>query len=186
MRVAWVVSSLKRTLQPTSRPQATPSSSATRRETDNAATRRGWVQAIRPMARLIAGGLTRKVIWGALGFTSIHFGWKGVDREDLEKTSQIFQRYYTMNVLTPNEIRHKLGESPATNAWGDMTKSDADIAVQAAKGVGELMDKDLGKLKQVQPPPAVGPAKPHPAGLKTKPLAASRWSTDEPEAEEEI
>lgn len=157
------------------------------RSTAEVAEDREWVQAIRPMARLIAGGLTRKVIWGALGFTSIHFGWKGVDREDLEKTSQIFQRYYTMNTFTPNEIRHKLGESPSTNAWGDMTKSDADIAVQAAKGVGELMDKDLGTLKKVAPPPAVGPAKPHPAGFKPKPgLAASRWSPDEPEDEEEI
>ena len=48
MRVAPLVSSLNRTLQPTSRPHGTPSSSATRRETDRAATRRGWVQAIRP------------------------------------------------------------------------------------------------------------------------------------------
>ena len=46
--VADVVWSLKRILQPTSRPHATPSSSATRRETDSAATRRGCVQAIRP------------------------------------------------------------------------------------------------------------------------------------------
>ncbi len=48
MTVAGVVWSLNRTLHPTSRPQATPSSSATRREIDSAATRRGWVQAMRP------------------------------------------------------------------------------------------------------------------------------------------
>ena len=48
IRVSRVVSSANRTLQPTSRPQGTPSSSATRRETERAATRRGWVQAIRP------------------------------------------------------------------------------------------------------------------------------------------
>gem|GEM_PF-6089985 len=41
--------SSKRILQPTSRPQDTSSSSAMRREMDNAATRRGWVQPI--MAR---------------------------------------------------------------------------------------------------------------------------------------
>ena len=45
-RVVW---SLKRTLQPTSRPHVTFNSSATRFETDNAATRRGCVQAIRPL-----------------------------------------------------------------------------------------------------------------------------------------
>lgn len=140
---------------------------------------REWIQAIRPMARLISGGLTRKIIWDTLGFTGIHFAWKGVDREDLDKNSQIFQRYYSINVLTPNEIRHKLGEPPAGNAWGDMTKADADIAVQAAKGVGQVVDKDLGTVKPQPPPPAVGPAKPHPAGFKPKPLAASTWDDDD-------
>src|ERR1700722_3393116 len=48
MQVAALVSSINRTLQPTSRPHWTPSSSATRRETDSAAKRRGWVHAIRP------------------------------------------------------------------------------------------------------------------------------------------
>src|ERR1035438_7273217 len=46
--VAGVVWSLNRTLQPTSRPHATPTSSATRRETERAATRRGCVHAMRP------------------------------------------------------------------------------------------------------------------------------------------
>lgn len=143
---------------------------------------REWVHAIRPMARLIAGGLTRKVIWGALGFTSIHFGWKGVDRENLDITSQIHQRYYSQNVYTPNDIRHIIGLPPATNAWGSMTKSDADIAVAAAKGVGEVLDKDLGTTKKQPPPPAVGPAKPHPAGYKPKAdLAASSWDEDSDE-----
>ncbi len=48
IRVSRPVSSLKRILQPTSRPHVTPSSSATRRETLNAATRRGCVQPMRP------------------------------------------------------------------------------------------------------------------------------------------
>ena len=46
--VASEVWSAKRILQPTSRPYGTFSSSATRRDTDAAATRRGCVQAIRP------------------------------------------------------------------------------------------------------------------------------------------
>ena len=46
--VADEVRSSKRTLLPTSRPQLTPSSSATRRAMESAATRRGCVQAMRP------------------------------------------------------------------------------------------------------------------------------------------
>lgn len=145
------------------------------RSTAEVAEDREWVQAIRPMARLIASGLTRRVIWGALGFTSIHFGWKGVDREDLEKTSQILQRYYTMNVFTPNEIRHKLGEIPTESVWGDLSKTDADIALAAARGVGIIDDPDLN-INKARPP--VKPA--------SSKVSASRWSQDEPEDEEEI
>jgi hypothetical protein len=152
------------------------------RSTAEVAEDREWVQAIRPMARMIAGGLTRKVIWQAMGFSQIHFGWKGVDREDLEKTSQILQRYYVMNVFTPNDIRHKLGESPADNAWGNMTKSDSDIAVAAAKGVGEVTGGDLGTVKKHPPPPAVGPAKPASGNKIGNPrLAAARDDVEEDE-----
>ncbi len=118
---------------------------------------REWVQAIRPMANMIAAGLTRKVIWETMGFTQISFKWKGVDREDLEKTSQIMQRYYQINVLSPNEIRQKIGEPPAENIWGDRTKSDADIAIAAARGVGIIDDPELSSDKMrppVKPPTA--------------------------------
>jgi Phage portal protein len=118
---------------------------------------REWVHAIRPMANIIAGSLTRKVIWQSMGFSQIHFAWKGVDREDLEKTSQILQRYYSINVFTPNEIRHKLGETESENVWGDRTKSDADIAVAAARGVGVIDDPELSS-DQMRPP--VKPATP--------------------------
>ena len=50
MTVSPVVWSAKRILQPTSRPKATFNSSATRRATEVAATRRGWVQAMRPLS----------------------------------------------------------------------------------------------------------------------------------------
>jgi hypothetical protein len=147
---------------------------------------REWVQAIRPMARLLAGAMTRKIIWEAMHFSQIHFRWKGVEREDSEKTSQVNQRYYVMNVYTPNEIRHKLGEPPATNAWGNMTKSDADIAIAAAKGVGEVTGGGLkGVVKKHPPPPAVGPAKPAPGSAKTPARVTARRDDPEP-LEDEI
>lgn len=154
------------------------------RSTAEVAEDREWVQAIRPMARMIAGGFTRKVVWQAMGFTSIHFRWKGVDREDLEKTSQILTRYYTANVFTPNDIRQKLGEPPSTNAWGDMTKSDADIAIAAAKGVGVVDDPDLASNKTRAPaktPPTVGPAKPAPGNKSGTSKLAAAYDPEEDE-----
>jgi hypothetical protein len=118
---------------------------------------REWIQAIRPMANMIASGITRKIIWQAMGFSQISFQWKGVDREDLEKTSQIMQRYFQVNVLSPNEIRKKIGEPPTDSVWGDLMKSDIDIAVSAAKGVAIVDDPDLNINKARPPIPPVKP-----------------------------
>ena len=52
--VSRPVSSLNRILQPTSRPQVTASSSATRFEILMAATRRGWVHPITPRSAIPA------------------------------------------------------------------------------------------------------------------------------------
>jgi hypothetical protein len=123
---------------------------------------REWVHAVRPMANMIASGLTRKIIWEALNFWQLGFKWKGVEREDLEKTSTINQRYYQVNVLTPNQIRRKLGEPPLESVWADLTKADVDIAIAAARGVGIIDDPNL---------PSDGtrpPAKPAPTGGGSK------------------
>lgn len=155
------------------------------RSTADVVADREWIQAVRPMAQMIASGITRKIVWGAMKFSQIHFAWKGVDREDLEKTSTILQRYYQINVFTPDEIRHKLGEPPSNNAWGAMTKSDADIAIAAAKGVGEITGGDLkGVVKKHPPPPAVGPAKPAPGSKPAQRLLTASY--DDPEPEDDI
>lgn len=133
---------------------------------------REWVQAIRPMANMIASGLTRKVIWEAMGFSQIGFAWKGVDREDLEKSSQINQRYYSIGVMTPNEVRHRIGLPPSESVWADLVKPDVDIAIAAARGVGIIDDPDLASNKTR--PPVKPPTTP------SKRVAAA---ADEPEEE---
>jgi hypothetical protein len=134
---------------------------------------REWVQAVRPMARLIGGQITRKLLWDTLGFTQIHFTYKGVDRQDDEKTANIFRTYYGINVYTPNEIREKLGEPPLDLVWGDMVKSDADIAVAAARGVGIIDDPDLAS-NNTRPPAKPAPA----AGAGPRKIAAQSDEED--------
>lgn len=134
---------------------------------------REWIQAVRPMARLIAGQLSRKVIWDTMGFSQIHFEFKGVDREDLDKTSQIMVRYYNANVLSANEIRKKIGEPPATNYWADLVKADIEIAQQAARGVGVVDDPDLN-IDKARPP-----VKPTTTTNKPKRVTASEDSEED-------
>ena len=51
------------------------------------------------------------------------------------------------NAITPNEYRERLGEAPAENEWGDMTFADVQIALNAARGAGEVDDPALPKGK---------------------------------------
>ena len=142
------------------------------RSTAESSDEREWIQALRPMARMIAWGLTRQVIWRALGFSQIHFRFKGIEREDMDRTSQILTRYYDRNIYTPNQIRDKLGEPPDDSSWGEMHKVDMDIALAAARGVGIVDDPNLAidKKRPQQPP------------VKPK-VAASSYAEPEPEDE---
>ena len=106
---------------------------------------RDWNAAIKPMAHLIESHITREAIHGLLGFSQIRLRFKGLEREDEEATAEIFERYYKTNMMTPNEMRERLGMKPADHAWGDMTFADMQIAIQAARGVGKVEDDDLEK-----------------------------------------
>lgn len=141
---------------------------------------REWTHCIRPMAELVAGALTRKVVWAAMGFSQLEFKWKGVEREDGEKQSQIDNRYFVNSIYTVNEIRMKRGDPPTHTAWGDMVKADIDIAIAAAKGAAIVDDPDLNSdgtrapVAPKTPPkmPPVGPAKPAPGNKPAAPPPA--------------
>ncbi len=123
------------------------------RSTGEVAEDRDWDHAIKPWAGLLASHINRDAIEGRLGFSQIEFRFVGLDREDEVATSKIFETYYKANVFTPNEIREKLGEPPSSNQWGDMTAADAEIAIAAARGAGEVDDPALngGKRKTTKP-----------------------------------
>jgi hypothetical protein len=113
------------------------------RNTSEVAEDRDWDQAIKPTANGVAKALTRHCIQRKLGFSQLQFKFVGLDREDEAATADIFETYYQNNAITPDEQRAKLGLPPLDNQFGGMVKADVDIAVAAAKGVGENDDPKL-------------------------------------------
>lgn len=55
----------------------------------------------------------------------------------------IHETYYKSNVLTPNEIREKLGREPSDSQWANAHYADVEIAKVAARGVAQDLDADL-------------------------------------------
>ena len=102
------------------------------RSTAEVAEDRDWDQAIKPWAGLIAAHLTRDALWKRLGFSQLEFRFTGLDREDERETAEIFEIYYRSNALTPNEQRARLGLAPLAGEIGDMTSTEAELALARA------------------------------------------------------
>lgn len=137
------------------------------RATAEVAEDRDWQSAIVPLATNIAAYLNREAIEGRLGFSQIEFRWLGLERDDEEMLADIHGTYFDNNVLTPNEIREKLGRPPHKSKWGDLLKVDMEIAVTAAKGVAKDLDDDLPDgSKDPEPKYHNDPGKPGKSGRK--------------------
>lgn len=113
------------------------------RSTAEVAEERDWSGAIAPTATNVAAHINREAIEGRLGYSQIEFRFLGIDREDEELLSKIHETYYGTNVLTPNEIRERMGLKPSKSEWADLCHADVEIAQIAAKGVGQNLDADL-------------------------------------------
>jgi capsid portal protein len=99
------------------------------RSTADAAAIRDWDQAIRPFANLIAAHLNRDLIQGLLGESQLEFRWIGLDRTDELAASQIWEIHYRTNLMTPNEMRHRLGLPRLENEWADLLSVQSQYAL---------------------------------------------------------
>lgn len=115
---------------------------------------RDWVTAIRPMADLLQSYFTREALQGKLGFSQLEFKFIGLDREDEDLNSQIHARYYEINVMTPNDIRARMGLEPSDNPICD--KYAAEVEQDAAEAMSKLKD-NAGVLPRNKPVPSKHP-----------------------------
>lgn len=110
------------------------------RNTSEVAEDRDWSGIIIPTAKNIASYLTREALDRKLNFSQLQFRWLGIDRDDEQLMADIHDIYLKDSVMTPNEVREKLGRPPLESKWGDMLNVDMQIAIIAAKGVAKDVD----------------------------------------------
>lgn len=115
-----------------------------------------WDNAVVPVATRVAAHITRETLHEKLGFSQLQFNFLGLKRDDKKAEADIFETEYQNNATTPNEYRGRQGLPPLDTVWGDLTYADAQIAMQAARGTGEIDDPDL--------PPPRAPSKGKPKG----------------------
>ena len=95
------------------------------------------------MADLISSHLTREAIQGRLGFSQLQLRFPELDAEDEGELSETYARLYENNAIIPNEYRKRVGQPPLESEFGDMLKVDCDIAANAARSAGQVLDPKL-------------------------------------------
>jgi HK97 family phage portal protein len=113
------------------------------RHTAEVAEDRDWDQAIRPFAGLIAAHLNRDLVHGLLGETELEFRWIGLDRGNELALGQTLEIYYKANVMTPNELRAKLGLAKLASPLADLLCAELQMAV--THGHRPAQDGDPGQ-----------------------------------------
>lgn len=113
------------------------------RNTSEVAEDRDWNATIKPMAALIESHINRDVLQSRLGLSGYTFRFVGLDREDEKATSDILQKYYQMNVMTPAMICERIGIAPPKSFWSDKTWADVQIAMKGAQGAKQIDDPAL-------------------------------------------
>jgi HK97 family phage portal protein len=113
------------------------------RNTSEVSDDRDWDSAIIPAATNFSSYLTREAIEGRLGFSQIEFAFLGLDREDELNLAKVYEVEYRNNAITPNEYRELRGRAPVDSQWGDMLAADVEVAKEAARGMGQDLDKSL-------------------------------------------
>lgn len=109
--------------------------------------------AIKPWATLLAAHITRGVLHRGLGFWHLMLRFPGLDPEDQDEESKVFEREWRSNSITPDEYRAKRGRPPMEGFWGDKTWADVQIAIKAAQGAKVVDDPDIEPTDQ---PPGSG------------------------------
>lgn len=121
---------------------------------------RDWDTAIKPAAAAIADHITRHTLHKLLGWYDLEFAFVGLDREDELATARIWQIYYKTNLMTPNEMREKLGHEKSANKFSNMLYTDTQVAVQGAMMLGDDLDPNLKPDPGTQKPPMGQPEPP--------------------------
>jgi hypothetical protein len=113
------------------------------RNTSEVAAERDRDQAIKPWAILFAAHITRGALHRGLGFYQLMLRFPGLDPSDEDVNSQVFEREFRSNAITPDEYREKRGMAPMDGDWGDKTWADVQIAMAAARSAATVLDPDI-------------------------------------------
>lgn len=93
--------------------------------------------AIVPAARKLEEAITRFILHRTLGWKELKFEYIGLDDPDEVIQAKLMQQLYTVNSITPDEIRERMQlGAPLQGGWGKLTSGQLQLIVQAAVGKG--------------------------------------------------
>lgn len=89
--------------------------------------------AIVPMAKRFEESITHSVVHNILDWRDLEFAFIGLEDPDALTKTQIQQRKYMMNALTPDEIREDDGLPPLPAGWGRLNQGQMQLLILQAQ-----------------------------------------------------
>ncbi|MDE2100021.1 MAG: phage portal protein [Patescibacteria group bacterium] len=117
--------------------------------------------AVVPMGRRLQEGFTRKILHQKLGWTDLEAAFLNLDDPDTQTKVEMYGRLFSMNAITPKEIREGLGMKDLDRPILELTQFEMMLlnAEAAAKlqdqNQANALDRQMGmqqKMAALQPP----------------------------------
>lgn len=121
-----------------------------------------WRSAVVPVATRIKEALTRLWLHDTLKWKDLEFEFDNLEDPDPITRTVINQRLYSMNAITPNEVRKKNGMGPLPGPWGKLTQFEQQlilVEVQAKLGAGKAGASGAGSSGMSSGTSALGSGK---------------------------
>jgi hypothetical protein len=98
-----------------------------------------------PRAKRIAEAITRHILHGFLGWRDLEFAFMGLDDPSIEVQTTVQKAEWTMNAITPDEIRAKKGDPPLPGGWGRLNFGQYAIILAAVSAKMKGQQPGAGK-----------------------------------------
>jgi hypothetical protein len=106
--------------------------------------------AVAPIAHTISDLITHKLIHRILGFRNLRFRWVIRDSDEMRQ-SEILEKRYNMNSITPNEIREHYDQPPLEDDMGNMIQSQLSGIEDALPAMAPGLREQQNPTRQQNP-----------------------------------
>lgn len=143
--------------------------------------------AVVPIAKRLQEAFTRRILHNKLGWYDLEHVFLNLDDPDAQTKMEMYSRMYSMNSITPNQIRKGMNLPPLDNPFADLTQFECMLLNIQAMEMSQnnladaSMQRQLSVIQSMPPEPEPPPQKQLPPGKQQKALPPASNQQQKPQ-----